>query len=480
MRDFYAGHFDIYNSLRLKRNALLKFERQDSTFGQLSTGDLDSLSDALVSNNVVKYYVDSNKGASGWPGSREKPVTTIDAAINLCTDTTKVYEIHVAELHSEAITTASAIDVDVNNVAIIGHGRGDKQAKVTFGNAVATLEVNADNALITGMHFQATVTSVATGIDIKDGADDYMIVGNRFTAATLGTDEFLDSVSVTTSDRGIIAGNYVDMDEAGAQSAFHLVGACLGCNIYDNYVVGDYAVGCVEGITAAAEQVLIENNTLVNGVHSGLNTVACISLFTGTTGFIQRNNIYTNVATPNLAVVADACFLSDNWYCEAVGSPAEPIYASAGVNGLGTKVSKTNGDPTAATDALFTVTGKNLVTLLHGEVTTTLAGSMGAVTTTLQTTTNNRALCGASTITGDTAGTLYILTGDTDAALNGGAAPSDDVTSNTTGVFAPVIVDGDGIEMATSAATTMPTAGVIQWDLFYLPLEAGAIIAAAA
>lgn len=266
-------------------------------------------------------------GSNGNPGTYTKPFQTIDYAIGQCT-ADRGDLIYAMEGHSEDLDAAADIDVDVDGVTIIGLGQGDKQAKVTFSNASATFEINADNVTVKGLHFQATVTAVAKGIDIVDGADDYRIVGNRFSAETLGTDEFEDAIFVTTSDRGVIANNTVDMDEAGAASAIHFAGVCLGAKVFGNSIQGDYSVACIEGVTTASEMVEIFDNRLINGVHSGLNTVACISLFTGTTGFIENNKLYCNVATPDLAIVADGCFLSGNKYSETAAGADEDLYAT--------------------------------------------------------------------------------------------------------------------------------------------------------
>ena len=319
-------HMFVSDHLSLKKGAEFRFERPGGGYGLLTTSDFERIANTISYEYGTHLYVDSVNGAAGWPGTRDKPMTAIDTAINACV-TTGYTTIHCMPGHTEAITAASAIDLDVNNVRLMGHGVGSKQATVTFGNAAATIEINADNVQVLGMHFQATVTAVAIGIDVKDGADDYMIAGNRFMAETLGTDEFEDAIFVTTADRGIIAGNYFDMDEGGAASAIHLVDACLGVEIFKNIIQGDYSVACIEGVTAAGEMYQIYNNRLINGVHSGLNTLACINLYTGTTGFIEDNKLFCNVATPDLSVVADGCFIShDNIYCESAAGASEYLY----------------------------------------------------------------------------------------------------------------------------------------------------------
>jgi len=89
---------------------------------------------------------------------------------------------------------------------------------------------------------------------------------------------------------------------------------------------------------------------------------------------------------------------------------------------------------------IFTVFGRNLITLLTGSV--TVAGDGGATTIKLQTETNTIDLCAATTVTGDAIGTTYFLTGELAVILNGtGNTPIIDVGANLTGMpSSPVII----------------------------------------
>lgn len=272
-------------------------------------------------------------GSNGNRGTYQKPFATIDYAVSQCL-ANRGDVILVMPNHTEDITGAAGIDLDIDGVSIIGLGAGDVQAKVTFSNTASTFEINADNATVQGLWFEATVTGVVIGVNVLNGSDDYWIGNNRFSTETLGTDEFEDCISVTTSDRGVIEENVIDMDEAGSASGIHLAGICLGATLRRNEIQGDFSAGCIEVVTAS-EHIFIHDNTLINGVHSGLNTVACITLVTGTTGFIQDNQLYTNVAAASTAAVAaDSCFFGGgNW----VSTTAETVplqVEGGGVNGI--------------------------------------------------------------------------------------------------------------------------------------------------
>lgn len=148
---------------------------------------------------------------------------------------------------------------------------------------------------------------------------------------------------------------------------------------------------------------------------------------------------------------------------------------------LGFRVTKTsNMADGAGTDALFTVTGRCLITHLSGEVTTVI----GTTTTMkLTDTTNTVDLCAATTITTDAVGTMYALPGLSAQILNGtggtpviGSVPNMTVPSSGAGqiigdVQAPLtishILDGAGT-------------GAVAWVLYYKPLTAASSIVAAA
>jgi len=127
----------------------------------------------------------------------------------------------------------------------------------------------------------------------------------------------------------------------------------------------------------------------------------------------------------------------------------------------------------SAPDALFDVTGKCLITLMVGEVTSVIATSTSL---SLNTSTNDQVIAASTQITTDAAGTLYWVSGDPDLALNGADTPGVDAAFMKVGTHAPFVVNDDQIEQNVNSAGT----GLIEWTLYYLPLEDSATVAAAA
>jgi hypothetical protein len=142
---------------------------------------------------------------------------------------------------------------------------------------------------------------------------------------------------------------------------------------------------------------------------------------------------------------------------------------------LGIVVNKTMAALASAN--IFTVYGRNLVTLLTGSVTVEADG--GATTIKLQTETNTIDLCAATTVTGDAVGTTYFLTGEVAVILNGtGNTPIIDVGANLTGMpSSPVILGRPDTLDAIQLVQTGDDANLeIAWLLTYIPLDEGAYI----
>lgn len=147
------------------------------------------------------------------------------------------------------------------------------------------------------------------------------------------------------------------------------------------------------------------------------------------------------------------------------------------VPGLGYTVTKAHNLATDNVD-LFTVTGKVAITLMVGEVTTVVGG---AATYQLRVKTTTEALCAVTTIDTDAAGTMYMVTGDPNVILNGtGSTPVTRVAFSVGAFPHSVFVLGlTGGSLTIESDMDAADTGVITWNLYYMPLEAGASVVAA-
>lgn len=146
---------------------------------------------------------------------------------------------------------------------------------------------------------------------------------------------------------------------------------------------------------------------------------------------------------------------------------------NAGTNSLlGKRVSRTTADViTGAAVPLYTVTGKVLLTLLNGEVTTVIgAGATNAKFQFNPTTGTTNDMCANLDIDADEAGALYSISGTAgDAMLRSESGAIRNMSSNG------MILNEGEIEFITGADRT----GSIKFELFYIPLTDGATVVAA-
>jgi hypothetical protein len=274
----------------------------------------------------AQFYVDSVHGSTSGDGlTWATALAGIDAAVGKCT-ANHGDVIWVAPGHNEGITAASAIDLDVAGITVIGLGTGSLKPTIDFDHADAGFVIGADNVTVKNIRFRCSVTGVKIGVAVEAGVDSYQILGCDFGwAEAAGTDEFLIAVNLLAGcNDGLIEGNTFAAGAAGATVAIKLVGASDNIIIRNNRFTGACSTAFINGITTPSTNLLIQGNIMQQGA-----TEPGIELLTGTTGIIADNYIATDLATIAASIVADACWLFNNYYCEVapetgvlVGTPS--------------------------------------------------------------------------------------------------------------------------------------------------------------
>lgn len=272
------------------------------------------------------FFVDSGSGTNGagYGGSPDVALATIDYAVGLCTANNNDVII-VMPGHNEGITSAAAIDLDVAGITVIGLGSGSLKPTIDYDHADASLAIGADNVRIENIRFRASANAITNGITVEDGVDYAQIVNCEFGFAETATDEFALAVKFNdASNYGLVEGCKF---YAGAQAA---VAAIQFAKDTDQTVVrgcefwGSYSTACINGITTASTNLLIEKNLFYQGA-----TEPAIELLTASTGVIRDNDIKTNLATMVASIVADACYLFRNYYNEDVNPGTGAVIGTA-------------------------------------------------------------------------------------------------------------------------------------------------------
>lgn len=266
------------------------------------------------------WFVDSNLGNDSNNGrAMDRAFASLDACINAVSADSGASRgdvIFVCPGHVEDLTNTNLIDLDVAGVTVNGLGIGTMRPRFDFNHADAIFQIGADNCRISNLTFRPSVTIVTVGVEVGAGANDCVIDDCEFLAGEAGdgTDEFVEAIEVEAGcTNTFIRGCKFRLHASagGATSAIMLTGASTGVEISDCDIKGPYTVACINGDGAAQVDVRIRRNLLTPA--SGQPG---IELLTASAGIIDLNFISTDLATKAAAIVADACFYFENYYCE--------------------------------------------------------------------------------------------------------------------------------------------------------------------
>lgn len=385
------------------------------------------------------YYVDSGNGSDSNDGRDPGfPLATIDAAINKCT-ASQGDVIIVQPGHAETLTTQ--ISLDVIGVSIIGVGEGTLKPQLTVAGVIDGIDIGAANCSVENIGFPVSTAGATSQVNI-DAADA------KVTKCTFheGASDLLGTVTITASgERPTVTHNEVFVDADGP----------------DEWVL-------FEGVV---DRPVIDHNTIVcSDGTDGFDVAAINAVAVAVTNLVSKDNVFlgADVATAINAYAGSALVGAAIGPNEYRGNVVEGI-ANPFIEGLGYRVTKSGARPSGAgADDLFDVNGQCLITAIYGEVTTQIAADSDLIV-------NMKAAGGA------VFNTLTILDGDVVQTFYSFPAPGDAMgVSGTNQAFLnshPWICNTDTIEATwTEAGTT----GAILWTLYYIPLEAGATVDAAA
>jgi hypothetical protein len=259
------------------------------------------------------FFVHSGTGSNGNPGIEpSKPRATIDSAVGLCT-ANKGDIIIVMEGHSENISAATSLVVDVAGVSIIGLGRGRLRPQLHFTNTAGTIEMDAANTRLSNVVLLASVSAVVVGINVD--ADGVMLDNLEFGYVDTG-DDFVTMVDVDAFDYAeIVNCRFLTEAAAGAAEAIRL-DDCHFVRILDNWFSGNWSDSVIVGEGALGTDLLLAGNLMYNGDTGAANG---IDLNVAFTGLISNNRI----GTLHAAAVAElldpgSCLCTENYASNAI------------------------------------------------------------------------------------------------------------------------------------------------------------------
>jgi hypothetical protein len=269
------------------------------------------------------YFVSSVTGsaATGYGYTVDAPISTLDAAIGLCT-ADKGDVIHVLPGHAETIVGAAGVALDVAGVTVVGYGNGRNRPTFTFTTATAaSFDISAANCRVQGLNF-------INGID----AQTAMV---NITAANVSMEdcEFMTADATTQTVVGILGGAGADRctlknlwmhgsADAGTTSAISM-GATDDTLIEGCRIDGAHSTTGSILNSAAAINFNVIGCTVVNGSADGDNK--CVIYHASTTGLIANNRFACIDSTSPNPFTCAAAYVSGNYFTGAVSTTASTL-----------------------------------------------------------------------------------------------------------------------------------------------------------
>lgn len=263
------------------------------------------------------FWVDSghlNASATG-PGTITHPRTTIDGAVNLCTANAGDVII-VAPGHSESITAATSLAVDVAGITIIGLGVGNNRPQLTFDNTAGRIPISAANVRISNLIFMCSLAAVVSAVTVT-GANA-QIDNCEWNLDATGL-EFLQMLDLDTADEAMIDNcRFVAENIAGCNTGIR-IDVSPGATIRNCDFKGDYTTAVISGnagSAAASVDLEVSNCKIENkDVTAGL----LIDMHDDSTGVISDNRGFTEFTTaPETALDPGDCLCCENYVVNAV------------------------------------------------------------------------------------------------------------------------------------------------------------------
>lgn len=222
--------------------------------------------------------------------SPSQPFATMDYAVGQCT-ASRGDVIYVLPGHSESITSATSLVVDVAGVQVIGLGRGVNRPYLDFDNTAGSIELNAACRL-SNVILRASVSAVVVGVNVD--ADDIEIDNVETTWEATG-DDFITMIDIDAFDRATVRNCklYTQPATAGCAEAIRIDDS-HNTRIIDNEIIGQFSDAPIIGEGALGNDCLIMGNLIYNSDTSAGNG---IEITVATTGLLANNRVGTLYAT---------------------------------------------------------------------------------------------------------------------------------------------------------------------------------------
>lgn len=227
------------------------------------------------------FYVDSVSGTTTGPGySPETAYSTIDAAVAACT-ANKGDIIVVMPGHTETVSAANGLDLDVAGIKVIGLGWGASRPTINYTTAVgASTRINANSVHVENIVFTGGFDNL-TNVLVINGKTDVVLKDIEYRDVTGQCAKFLTASD--GSDRLVIDGlRYIGAAAAGTTTALEFDG-CDDLRISNFDIYGNFSTSAIDFVTTLSARVLLTKGKIWTENAADL----CVKdTITGSTGII--------------------------------------------------------------------------------------------------------------------------------------------------------------------------------------------------
>jgi len=252
------------------------------------------------------FWVDSVNGSDGNKGTFDRPFASIDYAVGRCTANRG--DIIVAKAgHSETVTAAGGIALDVAGIALVGLGTGSLRPTINFTTAVgADINIDAANITIVNFLFTGGIDALTGPIDIN--AADFAMINCETRDVTGQATVFI--VTDNNSDRFLVSGwRHIGASAAGATCAIRVVGGADW--VIENFnIYGNFSAAAIENLTTASSRVRIGGGSEQCYIWTENAADVAVTMQATATGHIGPNinaMLQDNAANITEAFVGAAC-----------------------------------------------------------------------------------------------------------------------------------------------------------------------------
>jgi hypothetical protein len=283
--------------------------------------------DGIPPTTGNRFFVDSGSSRAADANRGQDPnvpLATIDGGINRCT-ASNGDQVIVMPGHTESLTTATGVAMDVAGVSVFGLGQGFTRPRLTYDATAGLVAFTASNCRWSNIVHVASIASITAAIYVSGPGSATATTRTEidhcyFTFDATGV-EFtvmiaLGDGATNSADYVHIHDNWFEAENIDGCASALLIDDCQFVHIMDNLFTGDYNSACIDGAagTSACLDYVITGNVVQN-YDNGAG--AAIDLDNSATGIVAKN-VFSHADDLADGVDFGACYCIENYVSDAV------------------------------------------------------------------------------------------------------------------------------------------------------------------